>query len=735
MFGSSSSGRLLAALALTSGLVSVGATDPITVNGRSFALNGDNFSYRFHADDDTGDLILDHFGGPATEDGTYPVNIGPVQGWVELIGRQRREYPDLGRGDFRTPAVTIRQTAGYTVSEFQYKSHEVLKGKPALNGLPSTFGDVGDVSTLVVHMYDNYTDVAVDMYYSVFPKYDAIVRSVNITNHGKGEITVEKMASMSVDLPYQDFDMIGLRGDWARDNRRIRRKVDYGIQGHLHNPSLALVSPTTTESQGEAWGFNLIYTGSFSVEVEKGSQSLTRAMLGINPLQLSWPLAPGETLTSPECVAIFSNTGVGGMSRKFHRLYKNHLIRSRFGKETHPILLNSWEGLGFDYNATTIYNLAQETAALGAQLLVLDDGWFGVKYPRLTDNAALGDWEPNPERFPQGLPPFVDDVTSIAVANSSETLEFGLWFEPEMVSPNSSLYHEHPDWAIHAGSYPRTLTRNQLVLNVALPEVQEFIIESLSSILSTSKISYVKWDHNRGLHETPFPGYGHAYMLGMYHVFDTLTSRFPDIRWEGCASGGGRFDGGVLHSFPHIWTSDDTDGLERIFAQFGNSIFYPPSAQGAHISPVPNGNTGRMSSILFRAHVAMMGGSFGFELNPATLSDDDKAEIPGIIAQAKQVAPLVVNGEQWRLDLPEESNWPATMFISEDGSQAVLFLFQVDANIDNSWPFKRLQGLDPKAKYKVDCDQVFSGATLMNIGLQYEFSGDWQSRLVFLERQ
>ncbi|KAK5996145.1 Alpha-galactosidase 2 [Cladobotryum mycophilum] len=744
MLGSSSSKQLVAALALTSGLISVGVANPISVDGKYFALNGDNLSYRFHVDDDSGDLIADHFGGPATENGVFPPIIGPIQGWVDLIGRQRREFPDLGRGDFRTPAVHIRQSAGYTVSEFQYKSHEVVSGKPALNGLPSTFGSDQDVSTLVVHMYDSYSDVGADLYYSIFPKYDAVVRSVNITNHGKGNITIEKLASLSVDLPYEDFDMIELKGDWAREGRKLRRKVDYGTQGfgsttgysgHLHNPFMSLVSPSATESQGEAWGFSLVYTGSFSVEVEKGSQGLTRATLGLNQLQLSWPLAPGETFTSPECVAVFSNTGIGGMSRKFHRLYKNHLIKSKFATERHPVLLNSWEGLGFDYNESTIYHLAQETADLGVKMLVLDDGWFGVKYPRITDNAGLGDWEANPERFPNGLPPFIKNVTSLKVANSSDNLKFGLWFEPEMVNPNSTLYNEHPDWAIHAGSYPRTLTRNQLVLNVALPEVQEFIIDSLSNILGNSSISYVKWDNNRGIHEAPFPGLGHAYMLGLYRVFETLTSRFPDILWEGCASGGGRFDPGVLQSFPHIWTSDDTDGVERIFSQFGTSLVYPPSAMGAHVSPVPNGNTRRMSSISFRAHVAMMGGSFGFELNPSAISDEDKAQIPGIIALAEKVNPLVVKGDMWRLNLPEESNWPAALFISEDGSQAVLFYFQIKANINNSWPVLRLQGLDPKATYKIDGNQTFSGSTLMNIGLQYQFNGDWDSKVVFLEKQ
>lgn len=423
------------------------------------------------------------------------------------------------------------------------------------------------------------------------------------------------------------------------------------------------------------------------------------------------------------------------MSRQFHRLYRNHLIKSKFATETRPVLLNSWEGLGFNFNDTTIYHLAQETADLGIGLLVLDDGWFGVEYPRVSDNAGLGDWEVNPERFPHGMTGLVKNITDLKVANSTEKLKFGLWFEPEMVNPNSTLYHKHPDWAIHAGPYPRTLTRNQLVLNVALPEVQEFIIDSVSNILGNSSITYVKWDNNRGIHEAPYPGLGHAYMIGLYHVFKTLTERFPDVLWEGCASGGGRFDPGVLQYFPQIWTSDDTDAAERIAIQFGTSIVYPPSAMGAHVSNVPNGNTRRNTTFAFRAHVAMMGGSFGLELNPAEIAADEKAQIPDLLALAEKVNPIIIGGDMWRLQLPEQSNFPAALFISADGKQAVLFYFQMKATINNSWPRVRLQGLDAKATYKIDGNQTLSGSTLMNIGLQYQFKSDHDSKVVFLEKQ
>ncbi|KAL5042995.1 alpha-galactosidase C [Aspergillus fruticulosus] len=721
---------------------STSGSNAVVVDGTTFALNGASMSYVFHANSTTGDLVSDHFG--ASISGTIPSPKEPaVNGWVGMTGRIRREFPDQGRGDFRIPAVRIRQSAGYTVSDLQYQSHEVVAGKPALPGLPATFGGEGDVTTLVVHLYDNYSAVAADLSYSVFPEFDAVVRSVNVTNKGEGNITVESLASLSVDFPLEDLDVLSLRGDWAREANRERRRVEYGVQGfgsstgyssHLHNPFLALAHPSTTESQGEAWGFNLIYTGSFSAQVEKGSQGLTRALIGFNPDQLSWNLGPGETLTSPECVSVYSKDGIGGMSRKFHRLYRKHLIKSKFATSDRPPLLNSWEGVYFDFNQSSIETLAEQSAALGIRLFVMDDGWFGDKYPRTSDNAGLGDWTPNPARFPDGLEPVVEEITNLTVNDtSSEKLRFGIWVEPEMVNPNSSLYREHPDWALHAGPYPRTERRNQLVLNLAVSEVQDFIINFMTNLLNSADISYIKWDNNRGMHEVPSPSTDHQYMLGLYRVFDTLTTRFPDVLWEGCASGGGRFDAGVLQYFPQIWTSDNTDGVDRITIQFGTSLAYPPSAMGAHLSAVPNHQTGRTVPLEFRAHVAMMGGSFGLELDPATLQDDP--EVPELIKLADKVNPLVLNGDLYRLRLPEESQWPAALFVAEDGSQAVLFYFQLSPNVNHAAPWVRLQGLDPEASYTVDGDETYTGATLMNMGLQYTFDTEYGSKVVFLERQ
>ncbi|OOQ82246.1 putative alpha-galactosidase G [Penicillium brasilianum] len=719
-------------------------TTHVSVDGTSFSLHGKNVSYRFHVDKNSGDLRSDHFGRSIK--GAIPTDPAPAVAdvWTQTPDRVRREFPDQGRGDIRIPAIRLIQSDGYAVSALRYQSHVVLQGKPALPGLPATFGDAEDVSTLVVRLFDEYSEVGADLTYSIFPKYDAIVRSVSITNKGKSNISVETLASLSVDFPCEDLEVVGLRGDWVREAQRQRRKIDYGVQSlgsatgfssHLHNPFLALVHPSTTESQGEAWGFSLVYTGSFAVHVEKGSQGLIRTTLGFHSDHLSWSLAPGETLTSPECVSIYSEDGLGGMSRSLHALYRHHLIKSKFATQDRPVLLNSWEALYFNIDQDSMYRLAEESAALGVKLFVMDDGWFGKEYPRTSDAAGLGDWVPDPVRFPDGLGPMVSKITSLNVANSSAKLRFGIWIEPEMVNPQSTLYSRHPNWVLHAGKYPRTEQRNQLVLNLALPDVQEFIINSITDLLHSARITYVKWDQNRAISEISSPSGNHDYILGLYRVFDVLTSRFPEVLWEGCASGGGRFDPGVLQFFPQVWASDNTDPVDRIFIQFGTSLVYPASSMGAHVSAVPNHQTGRVTPLSFRAHVAMMGGSFGFELNPTGLSEDEKMEIPRLIELADRLNPIVLTGDLWRLNLPEDSNWPSALFIAADGSQAVLFIFQLAPRVNYIMPRVKLQGLDPEAEYCVDGHGPFSGSVLMNVGLHYSFQAEYASKVVFLEKQ
>lgn len=454
----------------------------------------------------------------------------------------------------------------------------------------------------------------------------------------------------------------------------------------------------------------------------------------MNKYQLSWDLQPGGALASPECVAVYSSSGIGGMSRTFHRLYRQHLIKSKFVNEVKPPLLNSWEGLYFDFDEEKIEKLAKSAAGLGMKLFVLDDGWFGDKHPRVDDKAGLGDWIVNPKRFPQGLKSVVDKVNALSVAGTSDKMQFGIWVEPEMINSKSELYQNHPDWVMSAGLHDRSETRNQLVLNMALPRVQDSIITAITTLLQSANITYVKWDNNRAIHESSAPRNYHAYILGMYKVFSTLTGRFPNVLWEGCAAGGGRFDPGILQYFPQVWASDNMDGIERINIHFGTSVVYPLSTIGAHIGAVPSHVTKRTQSLEFRAHVAMMGGSFGFELDPEKLEDSEREKIPGLIALAETINPIIIRGDLFRLRLPGASNYPAAMVVSPDGAEAVLFAFQLLSTTMHETPVLKLQGLDAQARYRLDGERVFSGATLMNGGIQFAFKGDYESKVVLIER-
>ncbi|KAA8624858.1 GalA Alpha-galactosidase [Pyrenophora tritici-repentis] len=715
----------------------------IKAAGTNFTLTADGMSYLFHVDTKTGDLISDHFGGPTT-DFTPPAKINP-SGWVDKLGNTRREFPDIGRGDFRLPAIHIEHADGDTVTAFRYQSHEIVDGKPGLPKLPATYGKVGDVTTVIVHMYDNVSDVSAALSYSIFPRYNAIARSFSISNNGSSDIVIERASSFSTDFPNLELEMIEPYGDWSHEFQTVKRKIDYGetsfrstagYASHLHNPFFTLVSPTTTESTGEAWGFSLVWTGSFAATAQRFANGYVRVLMGLNSLHASIRVAPGATFQSPEAVGVYSSNGVGGMSRSFHDLYRNHLSRSKFTSQTRPILLNSWEGLGFNINETSLVKLAGEAEEIGIELFVMDDGWFGVEYPRNNDSMGLGDWTPNPAKFPSGLRPYVEQVNKFNILNSTTPLQFGIWVEPEMVNPNSTLYKEHPDWVLHAGKHERTLTRNQLVLNVGLTEVQDFIIDSVSRVLDSANIQYVKWDNNRGMHELARPSDDYTYILGLYRVIDTLTTKYPDVLFEGCASGGGRFDPGLLHYWSQHWTSDNTDASNRLTIQMGTSLVYPPSAMGCHVSAVPNQLTKRNISIEYRGHVAMMCGSFGLELNPSELSAEETALIPSIMAEAKAVNPIVISGHFYRLAHPDVSNWPGVQFVSADGAQAVVFAFQQSYMVKPAAPPLKLQGLDPKARYSNDLDNAtYSGATYMNGGLNIPWpQGDYQSKLIWLNK-
>ena len=457
--------------------------------------------------------------------------------------------------------------------------------------------------------------------------------------------------------------------------------------------------------------------------------------MGLNDLHTSMPLQPGKSFQAPEIVYVYSPDGLGRMSRAFHCFYREHLASERsWTLKDRPVLINNWEATYFDFTQDSLLSIAKSASELGVKLFVLDDGWFGNSKPRVSDKAGLGDWMPNPKRFPNGIESLVDQVNKLKTG-SGEGMKFGIWVEPEMVNPDSELYAAHPDWVQHACSYDRTETRNQLVLNLALTEVQDYIIDSISKLLKSANITYVKWDHNRGIHELPSPDTAHAHIMGLYRVLNTLVSRFPDVLWEGCASGGGRFDPGMLYYFPQSWTSDNTDALERLSIQFGTSLVYPPSSMGCHVSMCPNHQMGRTTPLEFRAHVAMMGGSFGFELDLAQLSNAEREMIPDIIALSERVNPFVIRGNMYRLN-DISSNWPAVMFVLDD--QAVILVYQIKGQIKKATPRLRLQGLNVEKKYQLEGVKGYEsvvGVDLQDLGVALDWThvGDHGSRVIFVK--
>ena len=714
----------------------------ITVtDDHEFHLSNSQISYIFRADK-SGELCHLYFGRRVESPSPLPEK--DYRGWIGPLGRMAREFPDVGHGDFRMPAVRLRH-GGSAITKFKYTGHEVIPGKTKLSGLPSTFGSADDATTVIVHLRDETIDIDAYLSYTIFTSASAIARSVKFENRGNVADAVIEQASISIDMPSREWEMIQLSGDWSREASHIRSKVHIGVQGihsltgyssHVHNPFLGLVTPTTTEKSGDGYGFNMIYTGSYSGHIEKSSQGSTRVMIGLNPLHFSWPLELGTSFTTPEVVAVYSSTGLGGMSRTFHRLYRNHLMQSQFTLETRPTLLNNWEATYFDFDADTLYQIAKEASELGVKLFVLDDGWFGDKRPRVNAKAGLGDWVVNPKRFPHGLDDLVDKVNALGSG-----MKFGLWVEPEMVQQASELYEAHPDWVLYSSGYDRSEQRNQLVLDLSLREVQDHIIDAMTKLLRSANIGYVKWDNNRGMHEMPLPSTAHRYMLGLYRILETLTSRFPTVLWEGCASGGGRFDAGLLHYWPQIWASDNTDGLDRLFIQFGTSLVYPASSMGGHISAVPCHQTERTTPLVFRAHVAMMCGGFGFELDPRAFTAEEKKIIPGLIELSEKINPLVIRGDLYRLSRPDEGNWPAALFLSEDGHSGVLLAFQMQNKMHQIAPALLLEGLKSGDKYVVEGSGLggtkndtveLDGETLMNQGLTLKWVGDYQSKIIWI---
>ena len=666
-------------------------------------------------------------------DELYPFGFGSDFSATDIPGRTfnstdklPQEFPTFGSADMREPAFHARYTDGSAVTKFQYLSHRILPGKPALEGLPATYGTAEECETLEIVLSDPLIGVHAVLSYTVFPQRDALTRSVRIENHGTAACNIEKLASFCMDLHDHNYELVHLPGAWARERRITRTPLNYGsivldskrgASSHNQNPFPALVRPDTTESYGEAMGFCLVYSGSFAADVSVEQFGSTRVQMGINGFDFSWKLEPDESFQSPEVIMVYSDRGLGEMTRRFHRIIRENLCRGIYRDSTRPVLINNWEATYFHFNEEKILDIAEKAKEIGVDLMVLDDGWFGK---RNSDNCSLGDWTADRNKLPKGLEGLSGKVTALGMG-------FGLWFEPEMVSPDSDLYRAHPDWCIHVDGRPRTEGRHQLILDLSRPEVCDYIIGALSHILENNPITYVKWDMNRNMTEVTNPQLPHKYMLGLYRVLETVISAFPHILFEGCSGGGGRFDAGMLYYFPQIWASDDTDAVERLYIQEGTSLVYPLSTIGAHVSAVPNHQVGRTTSLTFRGHAAMMG-RFGFELDLGRQSGPELEEMRQQILFYKTYEQVIHQGDLYRLVSAYGSRYAAYEIISKDQTTVMLFFFSITGS--PNWMPERLclQGLDPDAVYEeLSAGKVFDGSTLMHIGIPVDARSDIRS--------
>ncbi|OMD77377.1 MULTISPECIES: alpha-galactosidase [Paenibacillus] len=649
------------------------------------------------------------------------LNLGGNTG----LDRLPQEYPQYGTGDFRTPAYQVRLEDGTRITELKYSGYRVVEGKPSLPGLPSVYVESAqEAQTLELTLKDDYAKLSVNLRYTVFEHTNVITRSVEFTNAGETQLRLQRALSASVDFSSGDMDMIYLAGAWSREGNLTRRRLVQGgttigsrrgMSSHQLNPFAALVKPETDENHGEAYGFSLVYSGGFEAEAEVDSFGMTRFTMGLNSFDFSWLLEPGEQFQTPEVVMVYSSKGIGEMSRTYHRLYRTRLCRGLYRDKERPILVNNWEATYFNFDADKLESIAAEGAKLGIELFVLDDGWFGK---RDADNSSLGDWVEDLRKLPGGLSDVAQRVNNLG-------LQFGLWFEPEMISPDSELYRKHPDWCLHVPGRRRSEARWQLVLDYTREDVRQYIYESLSRIFSTVPISYVKWDMNRclteiGSAELPSERQGetaHRYVLGLYELLERITSEFPHILFESCCSGGGRFDPGMLHYMPQTWTSDDTDAVERLKIQYGTSLVYPVSSIGAHVSAVPNHQVGRITPLSFRGDVAMSG-NFGYELDLTKFTDEEKELVKEQVANYKQIRSLVQQGNLYRQQSPFEGNETAWMFVSDDQREALVYYFRVMAVPHPPRLSLKLNGLNPQLDYILEASgEVYGGDRLMQAGL------------------
>lgn len=636
-----------------------------------------------------------------------------------------QEFPTHGSCDLRTPAFHAVYKDGSPITKLTYKNHTIYNRKLSPQGLPSVYTNPDDTcQTLEIELFDELKGTDIFLYYSVFEEKDIITRFAKVVNKSNDRFTVKSFQSFSADFPHMDYDMVNLYGAWAREAHIERKPLFVGMQevdskrgasGPNHVPFIALTDHTTTENAGDAYGLTLLYSGNWFAGADVDRYFRPRLMMGLNPFNFEWQLNPNEELYAPEVIMSYSSDGIGLMSRQFHNIIRKNVCRGSFRDKERYVLINNWEATYMDFNEEKLLAIADAAADMGVEMLVLDDGWFGR---RNTDTCSLGDWYVNTEKLPDGLKGLGEKL-------NAKGLKFGLWFEPEMVSPDSDLYRTHPDWCLHTEGRDRHEGRHQLTLDLSRKDVCDYIVDFLTKTLSESPIAYVKWDMNRHFSEAGSAllaadnqrEVAHRYMLGLYSILERVTTAFPDVLFEGCSSGGGRFDAGILNYMPQIWSSDDSDAVERLYIQEGLGMVFPYCTMGAHISAVPNHQIGRTTPIELRGNVALPG-QFGFELDLSVMSEEDKEKSKALIKKYKKYGKTFHQGDCYKLSSIFESNSSAFEFISEDAQTVIVMMYNIQGKVGVPRKVIKLKALSSEAKYQdTETGKVYSGAALMNLGI------------------
>ena len=646
----------------------------------------------------------------AGQDRTYSLDVLP------------QEYPAFGTGDYRSPAMIVKNNDGSFACDLRYFGHKITKGKYHLQGLPAVYAEDEEAETLAIFLRDEVSGVQVRLMYGVLPEQDVITRSTIVKNKGRQPVLLEKVLSASVDIVSGDFDLITFGGRYAMERNVSRAHMEQGsivigsrrgYSSHQFNPMMILADHTATEDFGKCYAMSFVYSGAWKGKAERDHVELTRLQMGVHDENFSYPLAPGDAFVAPEVVMTCSTQGLTKLSQNLHECYRSHLCRGKFKEVPRPVLVNSWESCYFDFDGETIYRLAQDAADLGIDMVVLDDGWFGR---RNSDKSSLGDWVVNEEKLGQPLGKLIERINALGV-------KFGLWIEPEGVSEDSDLYRAHPDWAFVIPGRKPERSRSQLILDFSRKEVVDAMFEKICGVLDQGNIEYIKWDCNRSIGNL----YSHAtkeqskvlfdYMLGVYDFMERLVNRYPNILFETCSGGGGRFDAGMLHYSPQIWTSDNTDAVDRLRIQYGTSFGYPVSAMGSHVSAVPNHQTGRITSLKTRGIVAMAG-TFGYELNLGHLTEAEKKEIRWQICQYRAHANLIQKGLYYRLTDPFKDTLAAWQFVSKDGTETLVSAVAQEMHGYMTIPYLKLRGLIPGAMYRDQVTgKVYPADALMDMGL------------------